>query len=222
MAGYDEGRQRFLKRLLEAGERARSWITFDLDEVAARMGEPQDRIRKALHWLEEAGEAVLKPFRARQRYRLLEAASERRPSKVAAELAQRFAAREKQDVERLQTVLKVARGPGCVVRALAAHFGEETSACGRCSHCWSGEMKVWELPAAPIPEITDEDVAVIAELSRQRLPALRQARQMARFLCGLSSPAATRARLTRHDAFGLLERVPFPQVLALVEARMGG
>ena len=83
-------------------------------------------------------------------------------------------------------------------------------------------MKVWELPAAPIPEITDEDVAVIAELSRQRLPALRQARQMARFLCGLSSPAATRARLTRHDAFGLLERVPFPQVLALVEARMGG
>jgi ATP-dependent DNA helicase RecQ len=48
--------------------------------------------------------------------------------------------------------------------------------------------------------------------------ALRGKRPLARFLCGISSPASTRERLTRHDAFGLLEGVPFSKVLDQMEA----
>ena len=49
---------------------------------------------------------------------------------------------------------------------------------------------------------------------------LRQPRQLTRFLCGLSSPAATRARLSRHDHYGVLETVPFQTVLAQVETML--
>jgi hypothetical protein len=42
---------------------------------------------------------------------------------------------------------------------------------------------------------------------------------VARFLCGISSPATARARLsTRHPMFGMLADVPFRDVLAFVQA----
>jgi hypothetical protein len=34
----------------------------------------------------------------------------------------------------------------------------------------------------------------------------------------MSSPAATRARLSRHDAFGLLADLPFSEVITVAEA----
>ena len=48
--------------------------------------------------------------------------------------------------------------------------------------------------------------------------ALGTPRQLARFLCGMSSPASTRARLNRHQAFGLLSDLPFADVLVIAEA----
>jgi ATP-dependent DNA helicase RecQ len=39
-------------------------------------------------------------------------------------------------------------------------------------------------------------------------------RQAARFLCGLSSPALTKAKLTRHGLFGVFEERRFADVLA--------
>jgi ATP-dependent DNA helicase RecQ len=42
---------------------------------------------------------------------------------------------------------------------------------------------------------------------------------LARFLCGIRSPATTRDRLVRHEAFGLLAGVPFAEILALVDPR---
>ena len=47
--------------------------------------------------------------------------------------------------------------------------------------------------------------------------ALATPRQVARFLCGLSSPSASRAKLTRHPMFGALGGAPFQKVLALAE-----
>ncbi|MEZ5432806.1 MAG: hypothetical protein R3F31_16900 [Verrucomicrobiales bacterium] len=52
----------------------------------------------------------------------------------------------------------------------------------------------------------------------ERHAALRQPRQLARFLCGLTSPATTRARLGRHDLFGSLHEVAFQDVLAQLES----
>ena len=61
-------------------------------------------------------------------------------------------------------------------------------------------------------------MSIIDQVHRENQSALRQPRQLARFLCGLSSPATTRARLQRHEHFGLLEEVPFLDVLTHVES----
>ena len=51
-----------------------------------------------------------------------------------------------------------------------------------------------------------------------KIASLPFPRQLAKFLCGMASPAATRARLTRNNAFALLADLPFAEVLAIAEA----
>ena len=53
--------------------------------------------------------------------------------------------------------------------------------------------------------------------------ALGQPRQQARFLCGLTSPALTRARLSSNPLFGILAAHHFDDVLAWCDrARYAG
>ncbi len=47
--------------------------------------------------------------------------------------------------------------------------------------------------------------------------SLGEPRQAARFLCGLTSPALTRAKLSRHPLFGALEDRSFREVLEWCE-----
>ena len=64
------------------------------------------------------------------------------------------------------------------------------------------------------PEL-ELDRAVLDELTAEYPTALGTPRQRARFLCGLSSPATTKAKLSRHALFGALAEQRFADVLAL-------
>jgi ATP-dependent DNA helicase RecQ len=58
------------------------------------------------------------------------------------------------------------------------------------------------------------DTAALSALRSEHTAALGHPRQLARFLCGLSSPAASRAKLPKHALFGCLAERPFASVLA--------
>ncbi len=51
----------------------------------------------------------------------------------------------------------------------------------------------------------------------ERHDALRSPRQLARFLCGISSPSTTRGKLRTRAEFGQWQQVPFADVLALAK-----
>jgi ATP-dependent DNA helicase RecQ len=74
------------------------------------------------------------------------------------------------------------------------------------------------LRAEPLADTPTLDRAELRALSRAHPQALGEARQLARFLCGLTSPATSRARLSRHALFGVLAERRFEQVLALATA----
>ncbi|MCX6857688.1 MAG: RecQ family ATP-dependent DNA helicase [Verrucomicrobia bacterium] len=224
LSGHKPERQAFLKRVFSAGKRGTKWITLNPDEAAEEIQEPRERIMKALTWLQESGEIELKPSKARQRYRLCDDASERDPGPISVQMQQLFIQRETRDVERLNQVLELAEHRGCLTRWLMRYFGEEMlEDCGTCTSCQERAKGVNEetprpLPQSAIPEITMENVASIRALMDQRHVSLRTPRQLARFLCGLSSPATIRERLTRDEAYGMLEKVPFADVLAQTES----
>ena len=124
-------------------------------------------------------------------------------------LVERFERREQQELVRLQQVLALVTLAGCQTNALTSYFGEElVGACGHCSFCADGRAQV--LPRAPAPTSIDRVVyrTSFRALVRDHPHALGQARQQARFLCGLSSPALGRQRLGGHPLFGVLEGAP--------------
>ena len=79
-------------------------------------------------------------------------------------------------------------------------FGNPYSALRRNSRSW---------PARQPEEICD--------LILEENPSLATPRALTRFLCGLTSPATTKAKLTKRREFGCHATVPFRTVLAQVE-----
>jgi ATP-dependent DNA helicase RecQ len=215
LAGYDARRKEFLRRIFAAAGVGRKWLNFEIDAVALKTGESRERIVAALTHLEEAGDLVLKKSGVRQGYRLKKDPGDL--SALANRLIARFLKREQADLDRLRKVMALAETPGCLTVGLVAHFGETMAPCGHCDRCRG--VPVRPVPRSIPPAPTEEDWAVLRELIRSRPSALGTARQLARFLCGLTSPATTREKLTRHDAFGLFAHLPFSEVLAIAEAQ---
>ena len=220
LAGHTPERQRFLAGLFGASKKGWKYLTLKVDEAAAALGEPRDRLIKALTWLEEAGDVRLKPEGLRQMFRRTGEPASREPGMVAPRLHELFLQRERRDIERLDQVVELATHPGCHTARLLAHFGESLpdDRCGHCDRCRDGFLAAAApLPASPVPDLTHDDIAAIARLRDARHPALNSARSMARFLCGITSPATTRAKLTRSDDFGRLSAIPFRTVLATLQ-----
>ena len=111
-------------------------------------------------------------------------------------------------------VIDLVTHHGCQVNALVGHFGEVRPApCGHCSFCTSGRQALPALrPTPPLP--AGLDVVAFQALRANHPDAVGHPRQAARFLCGLTSPALTRAKISRHALFGALEDRPFIEVLA--------
>ncbi|MEO9175755.1 MAG: RecQ family ATP-dependent DNA helicase, partial [Gaiellales bacterium] len=72
------------------------------------------------------------------------------------------------------------------------------------------------VPVDALPAGVDGDE--LALTVAEHPSALGSARQQARFLCGITSPASTRAKLARHPLFGRLVAQRFADVLAWRES----
>jgi ATP-dependent DNA helicase RecQ len=206
---FDETRGDFLRRVVESGKEGRTWVAVD---PAAVPGEDRERVVRALDYLEQRGLVELKVSDVRQRFTLLALPDSR--GSVADSLAERFERRERAEAERVRRVLELVEHEGCQVQALVGYFGETLSKpCGHCTHCLTGRAQRVQDAKPPAP--IDVDLRALVDAHPE---ALGDARQQARFLCGLSSPAATRAKLTRHPLFGALADHRFADVLAWCEA----
>jgi ATP-dependent DNA helicase RecQ len=213
LAKFDTARADFLRRVFAAAKRGRTWFTLDADAASRKLAQPRERIVAALDYLEQQGDFVVEAIGVRQGYRRLEQPADRQA--LVATLAERFLEREAQDIARVESVVSLAEHDGCLTRHLLEYFGETRGDCGHCSRC-DGE------PARPLPGTngqsgTDLDIAIVRRLRAEKHDALRSPRQLARFLCGISSPATTRAKLRTRPEFGQWTDVPFAGVLALVE-----
>ncbi len=212
-ARFDAARREFLERLFGLAKVGRIWNSVVLADAAATLGGERERVVKALTYLEEKGDIELQVAGVRQGYRVRQVPDDL--GAVWRELRRRFAARESSDIERTRKVMELLGAEGCLVRRLLAYFGEELGRdCGHCGRC-EGESPVsLDREEAEIAWPVEE----MAELTKAHPRALGQVRQVARFLCGIASPALTSAKLGRHPLFGCAARVPFAEVAARVQA----
>ena len=213
---FDSDRAHFLRRLVASGTTGRVWTSVDPAATANDLGEERSRIIAALEHLEQRGLIELRAADARQRYTILG-----RPSSMGDlldRLVERFHLREQSEAQRIQQVVALVTNEGCQVNELVAYFGEERDdPCGHCSYCLGGSAQ--QLPEAnPLQAFeTAVDAGALAELVGAHPDALGAPRQRARFLCGITSPATSRAKLTRGEVFGALADRHFADVLAWCE-----
>ena len=211
LGNYQGERRQFLANLFRQANKARKWFTIDLPSAAKNLGTPRARLVSALDYLAEQQQIELQVGGVRHRYRWL-----RRPDdleQLTGELHARTLDHERREIERLGLVLELAAHDGCQTASLCDYFGETLDAdCGHCGWCLSGKEPAELLPR-PEAEI-DDDLWRRAEEARAEHPeVLSEPRAFTRFLTGLSSPKASRARLGGHPLFGALAHVPFAEVL---------
>jgi len=210
---FPADRARFVERVFGAARKGRDWYTLDPAAAALALGEERDRIVRMVDYLQQEGMAEVQATDARQRYTRL--ADDADPERLADALEERFRRREQAEVARVRQVAEVISGVGCQTNALLAYFGEvRGEPCGHCTRCRTGRATVFP----PLPERGPVERALDAVAFRRLVAehpqALGEPRQQARFLCGLSSPGLTRAKLSRHPLFGALEERGFAEVLA--------
>ncbi len=213
VAKFEGDRARFLADLFSHAKKGKTWYSLHPAELPEAIRFDRGRLLRALEYLAEQGWIELDASDVRNRYTILRDASA--ADSLVTELMGRFARREEQEIRRIQHVLRLATHSGCQVNALVGYFGEKRSAaCGHCTYCATGKARVL-LPARPRqPLPAGLDTKAFASLRAEHPEALTEPRQAARFLCGLSSPASTKARLTRDALFGSFEDYRFADVLA--------
>jgi ATP-dependent DNA helicase RecQ len=214
---FNPERAAFIKNLFRHAVQGKTWFAIDVVKVAEQIGEDRARIVAALDYLDQKGDITLQTTGLRYGYRFA-----RRPAdanELVEYLVECFARREEHDLARLRKVVELAECAGCYTQALLEYFGESRSNCGHCSRCEGKPRQV--MSKSTIATVQDSDRKAVAQLAAERHPALRVPRQLARFLCGINSPATTKAKLRAHREFGRLDNVPFAEVLALAESAAG-
>ena len=214
-ARVGEERAAFLRQVFRHSKKGRTWFTLDVDAVSAAINEPRKRIVAAIGYLEETGDLLVQATDVRQGYRVVN-----RPESMEElldTLNERFQQREENDIARIEEMLSFAGHDGCFTRYLLRYFGTDRDGdCGHCCRCEGQEPA--PIPVSEAPPNTIRG-AELAQLQREHPEALGRARQVARFLCGLASPATTRAKLRNHPLYGACEHIPFQRVLEKLEHR---
>lgn len=208
LENYQGEQRKFIADVLKHSTKKRVWFEIDIDETASKLGVDRGKVVNTLDILGLDDWMEIKASDLRFRY-----AVRNRPSnndELAQELSEKALERETAEIGRLAEALALASNERCLPARLAAHFGEDISNCGQCTYC-SGEFE-------PSPKELSELDFELGDLPE----GLHDARNAARFFCGLQSPALQKARLTRDIRFGELARISFARVLKAVEKRFSG
>ncbi len=209
---FDVARAKFVGEIFKQAKAGKTWFSIDVAQAAERLQEPRDRVVAALDYLDQQGDIVLQAAGVRHGYRLKNRVDDR--ASLVDLLVERFTTREQNDITRIHNVIDLVESNTCLTQTLLNYFGEEREPCGHCDRCAGAK-------GAPLTgasqQLTDADRETIRQVAGEQHQALATSRQLTRFLCGVSSPASSRAKLRGHASFGRLAHVPFAEVLSACE-----
>ena len=216
-SNVDEQHASFLRAIFRHAVKGRTWLTLDIASVSEHTGAPRERIVSALDDLEAQGDLTVQVAGVRQGYRRLSVPAVM--DEFIATLNARFEKRELNDIERIERVLTFAQHDGCLTQHLLAYFGEPSDECGHCCRCL-GEQPV-DLGAPGKQSFNESDETRIHELIAAGHQSIQSPRQLTRFLCGITSPATSRAKLRQNTRlFGVYSSSPFNETLQFVRQCM--
>jgi len=220
LGDFDADRAKFLGNLFRQMKMKTKLLHLDIAAAATALAEPRERIIKALGYLEERGDLELKVRGLRQGFRLLQSKPD--IAALSTQLVARVIERERREIERLQEMLLFVTQAGCSTRFLLEYFGDSTGLanlsseeeCGHCGWCLGTRPK--RLPRNDFTQFGQVAKVIVSKWKASGVPSLASSRQLARFLCGISSPG-TRGKMSKEADFGTFAEVPFKTVMKWCE-----
>ena len=199
LSNYQGEDKKLLASVLKHSVKKRIWFEIDIEATASALKLDRVPVVRILDRCGLDGWLEIKASNLRYRYAVKQ--SPESLQDLAQELTQKTEERETAEIGRLGQALGLPALRTCLAERLAAHFGEELDqACGTCSVC--------------LGELSDEEYS--DEVSPFEIPHLpdtiSDSRTAARFLCGLSSPALQKLKLTKNEHFGGLGHISFARV----------
>jgi ATP-dependent DNA helicase RecQ len=216
LAGRPHKEKSLVKTMIESATPTYGILLIDLLAVAAATKTKREDIAALLGELVKANDLRVEQRGLRTVYRL----HPRWDGDIQAlhlRLASSFQSRESFEHARIARVVSFVNSKTCRARQLASYFGwKNTEPCGNCDKCLKTSGA--KMKPTKAPRIADAQWQHIRDLREQNLPALATPHQLTRFLCGISSPASTRARLYSHQDFGIWQEHRFADILAMMQA----
>ena len=212
---FEGERRQFIADMFKQATKSRIWFQIDLQAAAEALKSPRQRLVSALDYLGEQGMLEVKVAGVRNRYTILKTPDT--TEALAKELSDDALSRQEREIQRLQQVVDWISLAQCQTSALCERFDQSLEKdCGHCGYCESGDAVVMNKLAN-----TAVDSAVIKaarELQIETHEVLATNTDVARVLCGLSSPAISKAKLAKHDLYGCCSEIAFATVLAQFES----
>ncbi|MGI9467669.1 MAG: RecQ family ATP-dependent DNA helicase [Rubripirellula sp.] len=209
---YQGEEREFCAGVLSSLTKGRTWFMLNTVLAAKKLGVDRQRVIRAIDHMSEQNWLEVKVSDLVHGYRKLKNIDDAKT--LADELHERLTTRETSEVDRLDEFYHLALATSCQPQSLSKHFGESTEPCGECTAC-QGEGP-WTIPKQGPQSIGSSALKLLEQVSSEYPDRFIHPRDQARFLCGLTSPGFTRARLSRHPSFGICDRIPFSDVLEQV------
>ena len=205
LSGFSKQDQVVLRKFIDAKRRV------SLLDMADHQVAKMHRLVRLLRELEAAGEVRLKMSHSLVHYRIKKFPEH--VSDLVDVMQGAFREHADYDLARIAAVFQMAISRKCIAASLVGYFGEQLERpCGHCTSCL-GTARPRKLPETLVDGISEEELESIQSVVAEKRPALSSPERLARFLCGIYSPAMMRYRLYNHPHWGMLERLNFEDVL---------
>ena len=183
------------------GKKAKTWHSIDIDSLNIPTLPRSDIIRK-LNDLDESRVIELKPAGVQNVYKIIQPLPRTSPAieNYVDQIYQVMEQREQEALKRTNEMLQLITNKTCFSRALAQHFGDDLpggkTECGHCTWCLAKTAVVQRVP----PPVNFNLTAFKAILTH--VPDRDDARFLARIAFGITSPKATKMKLSKDPIFG--------------------
>ena len=212
LAKFPGERRAFLRAILDNSTKARIWTTVDFDAVMANYNTDRQRIIAALDYFDSKGFIQLEASQMSEVFEVLQPGFD--VEQLSDLIYEKFASREKSEVQRIKDMIDFFEGERCLSVALSEYFGETSTweNCGHCSVCLSSSAKFESsLSLEPLSKaVVDSELAVLkTEHGGRNLSPVT----LTRFLCGIHTPLFTSIKASSISGYGAFENYRFEEVL---------
>ena len=208
---FEGERREFVQEVLKGCRTKKTWTYVDMPGILQSYDRAdRARVVAALEYFAEKGWIELQAKQEMEAYEILRTDFD--IDAVSKRLCGLFAAKENHEIQRIHAMVDFFEGDSCLSGRLARYFGDEIAVdrCEQCSFCKTGRVAIPQtVKRRPLTEFHFNEVT--AEFLRTA-GRHRSVLNVAKFLCGVSSPLFVKLKAKSLRHFGILERYPFLQV----------